>query len=63
VSEGAVLLEDRCTECHDLGRIEMASKTREEWDANVARMVSKGANLTEDEQAILAVHLTETYGP
>ncbi len=62
-SEGAVLLEDRCTLCHDLGRVEGASKTREEWDANVARMVSKGANLTEDERTVLAEYLTATYGP
>ena len=63
VSERAVLLEDRCTECHDLERVEWASKTREEWDATVARMVSKGANLTEDERSVIAEYLTETYGP
>ena len=61
-SEGASLLEDRCSVHHDLGRVESANRTREEWDANVARMVGKGAKLTDDEQAVLVAYLAETYG-
>jgi cytochrome c5 len=61
--DGAAMLEDRCSVHHSLGQIESASKTRDEWEATVARMVSKGANLTEDEQAAVADYLVETYGP
>lgn len=62
-SEGATLLEERCTTCHGLDRVTQATKTREEWEQNVARMVDKGAELNEEEQAILVEYLTETYGP
>lgn len=62
-SEGASLLQDRCTRHHSLDRVERAAKTDEEWEQTVARMVGKGANLTEDEQAALVEHLAETYGP
>jgi cbb3-type cytochrome oxidase cytochrome c subunit len=62
-SEGEALLQERCTDCHSLARVERAQKTRAGWEQNVARMVGKGARLNEDEQAILVEYLTETYGP
>jgi cytochrome c5 len=36
---GDELLQARCTVCHDLGRVEAASKTQAEWEATVARLV------------------------
>ncbi|MBI9046707.1 MAG: hypothetical protein JEZ06_19615 [Anaerolineaceae bacterium] len=61
-NEGKELLESRCTECHTLGKVESASKTSEEWQSNVERMVLKGASLNEEEQGILIEYLSETYG-
>ena len=61
--DGMALLEERCTECHGLDRTTSARKTREEWEETVIRMVNKGAQLNEEEQAILIAYLTETYGP
>ena len=60
---GAALLEERCTVCHSLDRVTSASKTRQEWEQTVTRMVGKGARLNTDEQEILISYLTETYGP
>jgi hypothetical protein len=57
------LLRERCTACHGLAQVEKAQKTREEWDLTVSRMVGKGAQLNEDEQAALVEYLAETYGP
>lgn len=62
-ADGETLLQERCTECHDLGRVESAQKTREEWEDNVIRMVDKGAQLNEDEQAVLIDYLADTYAP
>lgn len=62
-SEGEVLLEERCTGCHSLDRVEAAEKPREEWAATVDRMVGYGAQLSEDERGILIDYLVETYGP
>jgi cytochrome c5 len=61
--DGAALLEERCTVCHSLDRVTSASKTRQEWEQTVTRMVGKGARLNADEQEILISYLTETYGP
>ena len=62
-ADGAALLEERCTACHGLDRTTSARKNREEWERTVIRMVSKGAELDDEEQEILITYLTETYGP
>jgi len=59
--EGKTLLEERCTRCHDLGRVERASKAEEEWKATVERMVGKGAQLSQAEQELVIQYLTATY--
>ncbi len=59
--EGKSLLQERCTRCHDLGRVERARKTEEEWKATVERMVGKGAQLSQTEQELVIQYLTETY--
>ena len=61
--DGAALLEERCTVCHGLERTTQAQKTGDEWEQTVTRMVGKGAELTEDEQATLIEYLAATYGP
>jgi len=60
---GDELLQARCTVCHDLGRVEAASKTQAEWEATVGRMRGKGAELTDAEAQTLVEFLAETYGP
>ncbi len=62
VASGAVLLEQRCTACHGLARVESTKKDRSEWERTVVRMVNKGAQLSEEEQEILIIYLTENYG-
>lgn len=59
--DGKSLLEERCTKCHDLVRVERARKTEEEWKATVERMVGKGAELSQAEQELVIQYLTETY--
>jgi len=60
---GKALLQERCTSCHGLDRTTSATKTREEWEKTVTRMVQKGAELNEEEMTILIDYLAETYGP
>ena len=59
--DGKSLVEERCTQCHDLGRVERAKKTEEEWKATVERMVSKGTKLNEAEQEVVIQYLAEAY--
>jgi hypothetical protein len=44
---GAELLQARCTVCHDLGRVEAASNTLDEWEHEVEHMRELGAQLTD----------------
>ena len=59
--DGEALVQERCTECHDLGRVERAKKTEEEWKATVERMVTLGAQLSQAEQELVIQYLAETY--
>jgi hypothetical protein len=59
--DGRSLLETRCTQCHNLNRVENTSKTLEQWRVTVERMVNKGADLNRDEQETLIQYLAETY--
>ncbi|MFQ6099896.1 MAG: hypothetical protein ACE5OS_01500 [Anaerolineae bacterium] len=61
--EGEKLLQERCTVCHSLDRVKQAHRTSEEWNRIVTLMVGRGAELEEDEQAVLVDYLVETYGP
>ncbi len=56
--DGKSLLQERCTRCHDLGRVERARKTEEEWKVTVERMVGKGAQLSQAEQELVIQYLT-----
>jgi cytochrome c5 len=58
--DGKSLVEERCTRCHDLGPVEAAKKTEEEWKTTVERMVGKGAQLDQTEQELVIKYLTET---
>jgi hypothetical protein len=59
--DGAALLVDRCTRCHNLDRVTSAKWDADGWKATVERMVSKGAVLTDEEAKVLIEHLAETY--
>lgn len=60
---GEQLLEARCTVCHTADWARQASKTSDQWDAIVTRMIGKGAQLADDEKAVLVEYLAATYGP
>jgi cytochrome c5 len=61
VSDGATLLQERCTVCHSSDRITSAHKTADGWKTTVLRMVGKGASLNAQEQQTLIDYLAQTY--
>ena len=63
VAEGELLLEERCTACHTLARVESAQKTRDAWASTVDRMIGYGAQLSDAERTVVIDYLAETYGP
>ena len=62
-TDGKALLENRCAQCHNLGRVTSKQKTHEQWDQTVTRMIETGATLSADEKTVLVDYLAETYGP
>jgi hypothetical protein len=56
-------LQERCTVCHSLERVQQAQKTVEQWEQTVTRMMGKGAQLNDVEWATLFAYLVATYGP
>jgi hypothetical protein len=60
---GLTLLNDRCTECHTLDRVQNASMTREQWNETVEDMIDRGAELDEREKELLVEYLAQQYGP
>ena len=61
-SEGATLVQERCTTCHTAERIDNASKTAEGWAATVDRMISYGAQLSDSERQAVIDYLAATHG-
>jgi hypothetical protein len=59
--DGKALMEDRCSVCHSLDRIQSAHKTAEAWAASVTRMIGHGAVLSADEQLLINQFLADTY--
>ena len=62
-TEGANLLEQRCSVCHPSSRPKSKQKTPEQWETTVNRMMGKGVKLSEEERAILLDFLSKTYKP
>lgn len=59
--DGKTLLEERCTGCHTLDRVESASKSGAGWGLSVREMVGKGAVLNASEQEVLIDYLSITF--
>jgi mono/diheme cytochrome c family protein len=59
--DGQALLQERCTTCHSLSKVEDERQTPEEWKATVDEMVELGAVLTPEEASALIDYLAQTY--
>ena len=58
ILDGEALVAERCTVCHDLGRVDNASYDDVGWEATIDRMIVKGAELTEDEKLLVIEYLS-----
>ncbi|HDR15013.1 MAG TPA: hypothetical protein ENN79_05940 [Desulfobacteraceae bacterium] len=58
--EGRALLQERCTSCHNLNRVQrkIGEYNAEAWDEYVARMQKKGARVTDSEKDVIVKFLS-----
>ncbi len=59
--DGAALVQERCTACHSIARIESAHKDEAGWTDTVDRMISYGAQLNDEEKAAVIAYLVANY--
>ncbi len=60
--DGATLVQERCSVCHPLTRVEAARHTAADWKIIVEMMVSRGARLSTSEQATVIDYLAANFG-
>jgi cytochrome c-type biogenesis protein CcmH/NrfF len=61
-SDGASLVQERCTVCHPLTRVESSKHTAADWKTLVDMMISRGAELTPAEETVVVNYLASKYG-
>ncbi|HZZ68236.1 MAG TPA: hypothetical protein VFE18_08680 [Phenylobacterium sp.] len=52
-----------CTSCHEASQFAYARHTPAEWDMEISKMISAGADMTADEQAAISAYLSKNLGP
>jgi len=60
--DGAALVQERCTACHALSRVESKKLTSAEWETIVDKMIGKGAELSADEKILVVNYLAANFG-
>lgn len=60
---GEALVAERCTACHDMGRIANKHRSEAEWTPVVQRMIEHGAQLAPEQLPQVVSYLARAYGP
>jgi cytochrome c5 len=60
---GKTILLNTCTVCHDLGRVRIQGRTREDWDDTLGSMLNEGAMLSEQDYPVLLAYLVKNFQP
>jgi len=60
-TDGASLLQSRCSVCHSLSRVTSVNKSAADWKITVDRMITHGAQLNAAEEQTLVGYLATKY--
>ena len=60
---GKAIVQEKCVVCHALSVVTSKHASHKEWDQVVNQMVSRGADLTDDEIDTVIEYLSKNYGP
>jgi hypothetical protein len=61
-TNGAALLQERCSVCHPLTFVEKSRHTAADWKLIVDMMISRGAQLTPEEETVAVNYLSTNFG-
>ncbi len=61
--DGKPVVQKSCTVCHSLSVVTSKRASHTEWAQVVNQMVSRGADLTDDEMDTVIEYLSKNYGP
>jgi len=61
--EGKMIVQDKCTVCHDLTYVAKQHLNKDEWNDMVKIMVASGAMVTDAELPVLVDYLVKNWGP
>lgn len=59
---GRSIVLNTCTQCHDLKRIRLGRRSPEEWEETLYSMLNEGAQLSDDEFAVVHAYLSRHFG-
>lgn len=62
-AQGEAILEEACSVCHTLARVQASRKSRDAWAETIDTMVGFGAVLSDSEREVLIDYLVTEYGP
>ena len=62
-SKGEIIMNNACTKCHEYRTIETQALDEAGWTKIVNSMVEKGADVKNDDIAVLVNYLVEEHGP
>ena len=60
---GKKLVEEICSFCHGLAKLQGQEYTRDEWVSVTKGMIFEGAPVTEEEYSLILDYLEKNYGP
>jgi len=54
---GKAIVENACSKCHGVKKVEKAGKKAGEWEATLDRMIKKGAQVKPEDRAVILAYL------
>ncbi|HEY1612105.1 MAG TPA: hypothetical protein VGF97_00255 [Rhizomicrobium sp.] len=61
--QGKALVQTACTQCHGIDVIVSQRRSRDDWTAEVSRMIGNGAELSDEDYNQVIQYLAKYLGP
>ena len=62
-AQAKMILEEACTSCHNLQRVEAQAQPEDGWADIIENMRNRGSSMTDDEAKLVVQYLVRAYGP